>query len=264
MTYAHRVVWITGASSGIGKALAIAFARERARVVLTARSRASLTRVRDECRAYTDWCEIAPIDLEKIDEIPHLVERELELSGGIDLVVHCAGVSQRSTALETDLAVDRRIMDVNFFGTVALTKAVLPSMIASGRGQIAVVSSIVGLFGFPLRSAYAASKHALQGFFETLSMELREYGVGVTIVSPGRIKTDISKHALGGNGEPYGRRSPGQELGLSAERCAKKIVKGVKRNKRAVYVGGRELIMVWLRKWIPPLFFYVARRVKPE
>lgn len=264
MTYAHRVVWITGASSGIGEALALAFAREKAHVVLSARNAASLARVRGECLNYTDWCEVAPMDLENADSMPQLVEGVLRQAGGIDLLVNCAGISQRSAALETELAVDRRIMDVNFLGTVALTKAVLPSMVAAGRGQIAVVSSIVGLFGFPLRSAYAASKHALQGFFETLSIELRTHGIDVTIVSPGRINTDISLHALTGKGDAYGKRSPGQEGGLSADRCANTILKGLKRRKREVHVGGHELIMLWLRKWVPPLFFYIARKVQPQ
>lgn len=204
------------------------------------------------------------MDLGNAGSMPQLVDSVLRQAGGIDLLVNCAGISQRSTALETELEVDRRIMDVNFLGTVALTKAVLPSMVSAGRGQIAVVSSIVGLFGFPLRSAYAASKHALQGFFETLSIELRTHGIDVTIVSPGRIKTEISLHALTGKGEAYGKRSPGQEGGLSADRCARTILKGLKRNKREVHVGGYELIMLWLHKWVPPLFFYIARKVQPQ
>lgn len=223
-----------------------------------------MERVRDTCLTRTDWCEIVPIDLENVDEIPRIADRTLEKTGGIDLLVNCAGVSQRSLALETDLAVDRRIMEVNFFGTVALTKAVLPSMIESGSGRIAVISSIAGLFGFPLRSAYSASKHALQGFFETLSIELHGSGVGVSIVSPGRIKTDISLHALSGDGRQYGERSPGQARGLPVDRCARKILKGLKRNRRTVHVGGSELIMLWFHKWVPSLFFYIARKVKPQ
>ncbi len=190
-------------------------------------------------------------------------------------MVNNAGISQRSLVVDTQTTVDRKIMEVNYFGTVNLTKKLLPLMLANGGGKIAVISSITGKFGFPLRSAYAASKHALHGFFETLQLELKpEDNIFITILCPGRIKTNISRNALIYDGSIYGKMDEGQEQGMSADICAQKIVKaisqkkrevyigGVSQKKREVYIGGVDVLMVYFKRYLPALFYWIASRTK--
>jgi short-subunit dehydrogenase len=155
-------------------------------------------------------------------------------------------------------------MNVNFFGAVILTKAVLPQMINQGSGAIAVTSSITGKFGFPLRSAYSASKHAVVGFFETLGIELASKNISVTVAFPGRVQTNISINAITKDGTPHGEMDPGQAGGIPAELCARKYLDAIHRGRHEVLIGGRELIMVHIRRFLPRLFFRIAGRIKPE
>lgn len=263
MKYEGKIVWITGASRGIGRALAVAFAREGAHLVLSARSEESLLAVQAECLRRTRACTLEALDLAVPDAIRAATERVIGRHGRLDMLVHNAGVSQRSTAETTDLEVDRRIMEVNYFGPVLLTKLVLPHMGRDAGARIVAISSMVGIFGFPLRSAYSASKHAIHGFFETLGIELSAQGIAVTIVSPGRVRTDISRYALTGSGAEHGAMDPGQESGISAERCAKQILRGIARGKREIYAGGFERIMIYMKRFTPWLFYRIARRVSP-
>lgn len=263
MKYEGKIVWITGASRGIGRALAVAFAREGAHLVLSARSEESLLPVQVECLRHTRVCTIEAMDLGAPDAIRVAVERVIGRHGRLDMLVHNAGVSQRSTAETTNLEVDRHIMEVNYFGPVLLTKLVLPHMGLGAGAQIVAISSMVGIFGFPLRSAYSASKHAVHGFFETLGIELSSHGIAVTIVSPGRVRTDISRHALTGSGTEHGTMDPGQDSGISAERCAKQILRGITRGKREIYAGGIERIMIYMKRFTPWMFYRIAQRVSP-
>jgi short-subunit dehydrogenase len=160
--------------------------------------------------------------------------------------------------------IDRRIMEVNYFGTIALTKAVLPSMVAQKSGQIIVISSISGKFGFYLRSAYAASKHALHGFFDSLRMEVFKEGVRVMIVCPGKIRTRISVNALKADGTVHGVMDPGQDMGRTPEDLARRILKGLRRGEEEVYFGGKEMKAVWIRQYFPRLFSNLIRKQKPE
>lgn len=259
----NKTVWITGASSGIGEAVALAFAREGAVLVLSARRRNELERVQADCLAVgSPACHIVLLDLANPSSI-EAAAREVLALGSVDILFNNGGISQRSLTVETPMENDRRIMEVNYFGNIALTKAILPSMIARGTGRIVISSSITGKFGFPLRSAYSASKHALHGFYESLQTELGRSGVGITIVVPGRVVTNISYHALEKDGSAHGQMDPGQATGISAQRCANQILKAVRRGQREVLIGGTETIMVPIRKFCPALFFWIARRVKP-
>ena len=197
--FRDRVVWITGASSGIGEALSVAFSREGAQLILSARRAEELERVRQSCDA-PDRHRIEPLDLMDANAIARVAASV----GPVNVLIHSGGVSQRSLAMQTDLAVERAIMDLNFFGTVALTKAVLPSMIARKSGHIVPISSVVGYVGTPLRSAYAASKHALHGYFDSLRAEVAKDGIAITIVCPGYIRTDVSRNAMTGDGSAFG------------------------------------------------------------
>ena len=183
-------------------------------------------------------------------------------AGGIDVVVHNGGISQRARALDSSLEVDRRLFDVNYFGTVALTKALLPGMIAAGSGHFVVVTSLTGVIGTPLRSSYAASKHALHGFFDSLRAEHHADGVHVTIVCPGFVQTEVSRNALTGDGSPQGAMDTATANGITPEACARAIVRATARRKDEVYVGGRERLGVYLMRLSPALFARTLRRVK--
>jgi short-subunit dehydrogenase len=249
-----KTVWITGASSGIGEALAVAFSREGARVILSARNAAELQRVRRAC-ANPERHTVLPLDLadtSAIDEAARSV-------GDVDVLVHSGGVSQRSFAAETDLATDRMIMEVNYFGTVVLTKAVLPSMLARGAGHIVPITSVIGYVGTPTRSAYAASKHALHGFFEALRAETASRGITITIVVPGYVRTKVSENALRGDGSKHGRLDETHARAMLPERAAAKIVDAIAAKKAEVRVGGKEIWAVLLRRFLPGLTRRVLR-----
>ncbi|SMO41655.1 Short-chain dehydrogenase [Saccharicrinis carchari] len=258
----NKVVWITGASSGIGEALAYTLAREGAHLILTARSTEKLQKVKNNCLQHTSTVIVQAMDLSKTAGIEDTVNSLINQTGRIDVLINNAGRSQRSLAKDTPLTNDRSIMELNFFSPVALTKAVLPHMLKNKAGHIVIVSSISGKFGFPWRTAYAASKHAVQGFFESLRAELHEQSIQVTIVSPGRIKTDISLHALIENGQSYNKMDDGQANGMPAKECAKKIVKAIKKNKKDVLIGKQEVLMVYIRKYLPALYYKIVSKIK--
>jgi len=230
-----KVVWITGASSGLGEALAMELARVGARLVLTARRSDRLEAVRERCAA--SRAALLPLDLADAEAIPEAVRHAESLFGGIDVLVCNAGISQRATAQETDITVVRRIFEVNFFATVGLANGVLPAMKRRGGGQIVVVSSVVGRFGAPGRSAYSASKHALHGYFDSLRAEVWKEGIGVTLVLPGAVRTEIALHALMGDGSPQERRDPRLEAGADPKECARQIVRAVRSGRPEVTVG---------------------------
>jgi len=255
----NKVVWITGASSGIGEALAIALAKDGARLVLTARNEEKLTTLQAKCLNYNNKCMVLPMDLLQIDAMPTAVEKVIAEYGRIDMLINNAGISQRALTREADLSIDRRVMELNFFSPVALTKAVLPYMLAQKSGHIAAVSSIVGKFGFPLRSAYSSSKHAIFGFFDSLRAE--ESDLDVTIIIPGRIQSNISLNAIDKDGKPSGTMDAGQANGMPAEKCAAIIINGLKHKKKELLVGNKELLMVHIRRFLPRLYYKLAKKV---
>lgn len=203
-----------------------------------------------------------PLDLAEPESLARAA-REALAEGPVDVLVNNGGVSQRSLAKDTSLTVDRQLMETNYFGAVALTKAVLPSMIARKKGQLVVVSSLVGKFGTPLRSSYAASKHALHGFFDALRAELVDDGVAVTIVCPGFIKTNVSVNALTGDGSKQGRVDRSlKNGGMSAEECARRMIAPIERQSSEVIIAGREGLGVYLKRYVPYVFEKAITRVK--
>jgi len=260
--YRDQVVWITGASSGIGEALAVAWSREGARLVLSARNAAELARVRQTC-AHPERHVLRPLDLvddTAIDAAAADVLREL---GQVDVLVHSGGVSQRALVADTAVTTDRAIMEVNYFGTIALTKAVLPSMLARKSGHLVPISSVIGHVGIPMRSAYAASKHALHGFFDALRAEYAKDGIRVTIVCPGYIRTKVSENALRGDGSKYGTTDDTHKDAMRPEVAAPKIVAGVAKGKLEVRVGGKEIHAVLLKRLLPGVVARVVRLKNP-
>lgn len=259
-----KSVWITGASSGIGEACAIRYAAQGARLVLTSSSAERLEKVAGKCReAGAAQVTVLPYDFSSADGISELVRKAWRVADGIDIVMLNAGISQRTNVEDTSMDMVRRIMEVNYFSPVAIAKEILPMMVARGGGSIAVTTSIAGRFGFPLRCGYSSSKFALYGFFETLQAEYHDKGIRVTIVCPGRVRTNISRYALDKGGKPHGVLDPGQENGMSADDAARIIVKAIAKGRLEVLVGRKELLMVWIKRFFPGLCARLARKIKP-
>jgi short-subunit dehydrogenase len=262
MNFRDKTCWITGASSGIGKELAILLAHERAKLILSGSNTNLLNEVRAECLAYTNYCKVVPFDLSKPDEVERTANEVVGSYGPIYLLVNNGGITQRSLAIETSIEIDRKIMEIDYFSHVVITKIVIPGMLKAGEGFIAVTSSLTGKFGFHQRSAYSAAKHALQGFFETLRMEVKPHNISVTVVYPGFINTPISVRALDSTGKAHGVMDSNQKNGMSAQKCAFKYLKAVKRRKPEAVIGGKELIMFYLKRFFPFLFFKLIVKVK--
>jgi len=246
------VVWITGASSGIGRALALELSSQGAQLVLTARREDMLQEVRDACAA-PERTHLLPGDLLDPDAWAPLAAQAAQLAGPVDVLVNNAGLGQRALAQQTDVADVRRIMELNFHAPVALTNAVLPSMVERGRGQIVIISSVTGYVGTPLRSSYAASKHAVRGYFDSLRAELDGSGVGVLIVCPGYIKTEISQHAISATGGEHGKQDAAIAKGMAADACARGIVTAMRRGRSELLIGGKEIYAVYMKRWFPRL-----------
>jgi dehydrogenase/reductase SDR family protein 7B len=256
-----KVVWITGASSGIGEALVYAYSQLGARLIISSRNRVVFFCLKNGCKNKIN-VHVLSLDLENTAALADKAEEAIRIFGKVDLLINSGGISQRSLALETELAVEQRLMNVNFWGTVVLSKAVLPLMIANGGGQIVCISSLVGKFGTKLRSAYAASKHALHGYFDSVRSELFDQGIHITLVCPGFIKTKVTLNALTSNGSPQGTMDSAQENGMPAEECAKLIVNAVRLRKEEVYIGGKEVKGVWLKRFFPLRFSKYLRTAK--
>jgi short-subunit dehydrogenase len=255
----HRV-WITGASSGIGEAVALAFHQAGAKLILSARREDELKRVQAACSGEPNTL-ILPMDVTNAAELPQKTQVALGMFGGIDILILNAGITQRSLTRETDDSVYRRLMEVNFFASEAMARAVLPSMLAQKGGHMVVISSIAGKFGVPLRSGYSASKFALHGFFEVLRAEEEKNGIHVTMVCPGYIRTDISLSALRGDGGKHAKMDPGIEQGMPAAECARRILKAVARGKKEIIVGAkREQALVYLKRFLPDLLARMVGR----
>ncbi len=260
--YKNKVVWIVGASSGIGKVLAVEFSKQEAIVIISSRNTSQLNEVKQECDTYTPECFVLPLDLTKSENFNEKTKTIISKYQKIDFLIINGGVSQRSYITETALDIDRKIMEINYFGNIALTKSVLPYMLQQKTGHIATVSSIVGVFGFPLRSAYSASKHALHGFYETLRAEHYSDNIKVSVIIPGRVKTNISINALTQEGKAYGKNDDGQAGGITAEKAAICILKGIRKEKKEILVGRKELIMVYLRRYLPFVFYRIVNKIK--
>ena len=256
----NQIVWVTGASSGIGKACAESWARRGATVVLSARKAETLDAVASPLRDNGADVHVVTLDLSNSDSLQAVAQHVEEKIGPVDVMVHCGGISQRSKAIETDLDVDRRVMEIDYFGTLALTKALLPGMVKRGRGHFVVVTSLMGLFSSPLRSGYCGAKHALHGFFESLRAEHHDDGLKVTMVCPGFIRTNISLNAVVGDGSQQGTMDAKTGAGMTAEQCAERMVKAVERNKAEVLIGRYEILAAYIKRLSPALLRRIVRR----
>jgi len=261
MNYNDKVVWITGASSGIGENLAYAFAQQGASVALSARNQKALEKVKNNCPD-PDKIFIAPLDVANFEAVPVVTNQIIAHFGYISILVNNAGISQRAYVKDTLLKIDQRVMNVNYMGTVAVTKAVLPSMIRQRFGQIVVMSSVMGKIGTPLRSAYAASKHALHGYFDCLRAEVIDDNIKVTIICPGYVNTNITVNALKGDGSANNAVSVSNSNGLSPDVFAKKALRAISKGKKEVIIGGKETITIYLKRFFPSFLNWLITKIK--
>ena len=258
---AQKVIWITGASSGIGEALAVLASQRGAKVVLSARRENELQRVQKLC-ANPAQAAVYPLDLLAMPDPAAVLKRAESFFGPVDVLVNNAGISQRSMVLDTTLDVYRRIFELDFFATVALTKAVLPGMVQRGGGHVLVISSVVGYISSPLRSGYAAAKHALHGFYDAARAELWRQNVKFTVACPGYVRTNVSVNAVTGSGGQHGVMDEALAKGVDPKICAEKIWRAVEKDKDEVLVG-KEALVVYLKRFFPGLFASIIKRIKP-
>ncbi len=260
-SFKNKRVWITGASDGIGKELAIQLANAGAKIILTARSTEKLEAIKSDL-AGSDHM-VYPMDLLQVDKIPNAAKEVLSQVGEIDILVNNAGVSQRSLVKDTLLDVDRRIMEIDHFAVVALTKAVLPQMLERRSGLIIAISSVAGKMGTPMRSAYCAAKHAVIGFMDSLRAEVHDSNVKVMVVTPGSVQTNISKNALEGDGKKHNVTDPLIANGIPVEECVNRIIKGIQKGTQELLIAkGKEKTAVFARRFYPKLLFKAMTKLK--
>jgi len=256
----NKIVWITGASSGIGEALTYAYAKSGATVVISARRVEELNRVKNNCGENAARIFTVPLDLANLGDVTYIYKEFKKMAGGApDILINNGGMGHLGDALLMQERIERQVMEVNFWGHVALTKAVLPDMLARKSGSIVAISSILGHFGSPGLAAYAASKHAVLGYFESLREELIGTGVNVALVAPGFINTNVTKASLTATGEVYGQNSVAQEKGMSPEIFAEKLITKIEKKKNYIFIGRSEIFAVPFKHFAPNLFFAVMR-----
>lgn len=258
-----QVVWITGASSGIGAALVQQFAKTGAKLILSARREDELRMVRIQAGIPEDRAALLPLDLAAADTLGPATQLAIDTFGRVDVLINNAGIGQRSKVLDTNMDVYRRLMEVNYFGTIALTKALLPHLVQRRSGHIAVVTSVAGKYGVPMRSGYSASKFALHGFFEALRAEVHAHNILVTMVAPGFVKTNISVNALVGDGSSQGKMDDGQANGLDPLDVARDIIYAISEGRNEFIPAGRkERLAYFLSRFAPNVLARFLRNAK--
>lgn len=259
----NKVIWITGASSGIGEALVYECAKQHAKIILSARREEELIKVTKKANLNATNSFILPFDLADTSSVHQLTKQVITKFGKIDILINNGGQSQRSECINTSEEIERRLFEINYFSATALTKAVLPHMLSNQSGKIVVISSIAGKFGFYLRSTYSAAKHALHGYFESLRLETEKKGISVLMVCPGKIKTNVSINAETSTGLKHNQMDKSHQNAMSAEACAKEIVSAIIKNKQEIFVGGKELLIVKIKRFFPALFEKLIRKQSP-
>ncbi|MCB2089484.1 MAG: SDR family NAD(P)-dependent oxidoreductase [Sphingomonadaceae bacterium] len=255
MAFAGQAVWITGASSGIGAALARELAARGARLILSGRNEAALAGVAADCPDHL----VLPFDTTDYASLPAMVEQAESWSGGVDMLVNNAGISQRSLAKETAFPVYQRIVDVDLLAPIALTQALLPAMVARQSGRLVFVSSVAGKVGAPLRTAYSAAKFGIIGYADALRTEMSVEGISVHTIAPGSVQTDVSRNALTADGSQRGRSDEAIENGIPADEAARDMIDAIAAGEREIIVArGVELQMGEMRKTPDALFDQLA------
>jgi short-subunit dehydrogenase len=242
--------------------MAYEFNKKGNRLILSSRRPEELQRVKENCHRHEEDVRILPLDLTDSDSFEKKAGEARELFGSIDMLVNNGGVSQRAYAVNSSMETIRKLMEVNFFGSVGLTKAVLPGMIEQKAGHIVVISSVMGKIGTKYRSSYAASKHALHGWFDCLRQEVYEHNIEVTLVCPGFVKTNVSKNALTADGTPYNEVGDAHKKAMEPKDFAEKLFPKLAQGKEEVYIGGREILTIYLKRLAPALLNKILRKIK--
>ena len=256
----NKVVWITGASSGIGEALAYELASKNCKLILSARNITMLEIVKSKCSS-TEVI-ILPFDLMDFDNASNNVKKAISFFGKIDILINNGGVSQRSLIIDTDFEVDKKLIAVDYLGTVALTKALLPHFIQNKKGKFVVVTSLMGKFGSPYRSGYCGAKHALHGFFDVLRMEHQKDNISVTLICPGFVQTNVAINALTANGSSQNSDDVATKNGLPVNLFARKMIKAIESNKFEAYIGGKEVLGIYLKRFFPKILHHFILKSK--
>lgn len=259
MTFTNKVVWITGASSGIGKALALELSQHDCKLILSSRREDALNEVKSQCKQ-PDNVAVLPLDLADYQNMKPIAEKGISCFGKVDLLINNGGISQRSPIIETSIDVDKKLMEVDYLGTVALTKALLPHFMNQKSGQFVTVTSLMGKFASPYRSGYCGAKHALHGFFDALRLEHEKDGISVTLICPGFVNTDIARNALIGNGNKQNSQDEATEKGLPVNVFAKRMLKAIYKKKFEVYIGKKEVLGIYLKRYFPKFLHWFTLR----
>ncbi|PJZ24611.1 short chain dehydrogenase [Leptospira hartskeerlii] len=253
--FKDKVVWITGASSGIGEALASELKDSGARLILSARRKEELIRVKNKLGKTDEDCLVLPFDLENYSSMESLPDQAILKFGKVDVLINNGGISQRSLAHETSISAYESLLKVNFLGNIGLTIALLPHFRKRKKGWVVSISSVAGKFGVPLRTGYSATKFALTGFYEALRAENSPNNLKVLLVYPGFVKTKISKNALSGNGSKHGKMDNAILKGIDPKECATEILNAIVSEKNEVIIAGtKERFGIFLHKYFPKLF----------
>ena len=260
----NKNIWITGASSGIGEQLAYDLSKLGARIILSSRRKNALEAVKNRCEGYPNKIIIVPLDLSEHHNILPKVKQTLKEIGKIDILINNGGISQRAKAVDCGLEVDKQIMAVNFFGALAMTKAILPSMIQHQLGQIITITSVSGKVGTAERSAYCASKFACHGFFDALRAEVAPHDIHVMTACPAYVKTKIAQNALRKNSSTSSQLDPDIENGMSTEYVSKRILNGIRKRREEIYIGKKEVLGIYIMRLFPKLFFLIAKRLNTK
>lgn len=261
-----KVIWLTGASSGIGEALALELADQGAQLIISARRSEVLESVRSRMSSPArENSRILTFDLAQTSKLENITQEALDMFGRIDMVILNGGIAQRGLARKTLLEVDRELMEVDYFSCVAITKALMPHFMERNEGHIVVVSSVMGFIGTPFRSGYAAAKHALHGFYDSLRAELwhKTPGVLVSLVCPGWVRTNITINAVAGDGTRLNQMDRTTAHGIDPRVFARKMLRGVAAGKKTMVIGGwKETTAVLLQRFFPGLFAVIVRNAK--
>lgn len=255
-----KIIWITGASSGIGEALTYQLNKMGHKLVISARREAVLEKVRNSCVTPRNVA-ILPLDLSNFESLPSLVQAAITKHGKIDILINNGGISQRSLIIDTQFEVFKKMIDVNYLGTIKLTNSILPYFAKNKSGHFVTITSLMGKFGSPYRSGYCGAKHALHGFFDVLRMEHEKDNINVSLICPGFIQTDVAKNALKGDGNTQDKEDNATENGMPVNECAGKIIHAIQKNKFEAYIGGKEIMGVYLKRFLPKILHKVVLKI---
>lgn len=261
MYFDNKVIWITGASSGIGKALALALSQYDCKLILSARRTEILEDVKTQCKN-TEHVAVLPFDLADYEKMEPVSLKAINSFGHVDILINNGGISQRSLIMDTDISVYKTLMDVDYLGTIALSKALLPHFVKRKSGHFVTVTSLMGKFSSPYRSGYCGAKHALHGFFDALRLEHENDHIKVTLICPGFVNTQVARNAITGDGSLQQTQDASTENGLHVDVFAKRMLKAITKEKFEAYIGKKEVLGIYIKRFFPRMIHNVISKSK--